>query len=74
MRALSQRQASACETASTRRCICRCGGALHGSNRQLQAGVEDPVEYVVGLPEEDPHYVSNKTWQPRLPAPVGFAA
>ena len=47
MRALSLRQALNCETATTpaTRCRCRCGGALHGANRQ--------AHYM--LAEGDPH-------------------
>ena len=74
MRSLTQRQAVLCETARTPRCRCRCGGALHGAYRSEPAGLQDILEYVVGLPEEDPHYVANKTWQPKLPSPVGYAA
>jgi len=71
VRALTQRQSVACETAVTTRCTCRCGGAFHGANRQA---ADVALEYIVQLPEEDPHYVSNKNVQLRLPAPVGRAA
>lgn len=76
MRALSQRQAAVCETAASRRCTCRCGGAYHGANRQARVGLpaEAVVDFVVALPQEDAHYVPNKIYQPRLPAPVGYAA
>lgn len=33
MKALTGRQAVTCETAATKRCRCRCGGALHGAAR-----------------------------------------
>lgn len=33
MKLLSQRQAQECEDATTDRCTCRCGGALHGAKR-----------------------------------------
>jgi hypothetical protein len=45
-RALSERQALACETATDPRCACRCGGKYHGANR-----VKDLGE----LPTNDPH-------------------
>lgn len=47
MRPLSLKQALHCETATTpsTRCRCRCGGALHGANRQ--------AHYM--LAEGDPH-------------------
>ncbi len=31
-RPLNKRQASACEKAKRRRCVCRCGGVLHGGS------------------------------------------
>jgi hypothetical protein len=71
VRSLTQRQSVACETAATTRCTCRCGGAFHGANRQA---AEQALAYVVQLPEEDPHYVANKTYQLRLPVPIGSAA
>ena len=75
MRSLTQRQAVACETAASTRCRCRCGGAFHGANRQLESAADaEAVEYIVRLPEEDPHYVANKTYQLRLPAPIGRVA
>jgi hypothetical protein len=46
MRALSERQAGACENAKTGRCACRCGGAYHGASRAAD---------VTQLPEGDPH-------------------
>lgn len=46
MRTLSERQASACENATTPRCRCRCGGLLHGAKRGA----------VTQLPPSDPHY------------------
>ena len=65
MRALSARQAQTCENATTRRCICRCGGALHGTSRSQLP------EYFEQLDEEDPHWVKEKSKQLPLPAPVG---
>lgn len=47
MRTLSQRAAAACENATTPRCRCRCGGALHGAARGIP---------VTELPASDPHY------------------
>jgi len=73
VRALTQRQSVACETAVTTRCKCRCGVAFHGANRQ-EGDDAVALEYIVQLPEEDAHYVSNKNVQLRLPAPVGRAA
>jgi hypothetical protein len=46
VRALSERQAGACENAKTTRCRCRCGGEFHGATRCE----------VTTLPEGDPHY------------------
>ena len=50
MRPLTANQAHQCETATAKRCRCRCGGALHGTNR-----VTDPAE-LADLPADDPHY------------------
>lgn len=44
-RALSWSQAQSCENATTPRCVCRCGGVLHGAARGR----------VVNLPVDDPH-------------------
>ncbi len=42
MRRLSARAAWDCEHATTTRCRCRCGGALHGAGRTtLRLDVED---------------------------------
>jgi hypothetical protein len=46
MRPLSDRQANACEHATTPRCRCRCGGEFHGAAR-----VDDRSQ----LPADDPH-------------------
>jgi hypothetical protein len=35
MRALSFRQAASCEAALSKRCRCRCGGAFHGTLREV---------------------------------------
>ena len=74
MRSLTQRQALACETASGPRCYCRCAGAFHGAWRGLPTfrqapseQIQDILAFVVELSEEDPHYVSNKQYQLRLP-------
>ena len=56
-RALSERQASACENAENPRCRCRCGGLLHGARRGL----------VTNLPPSDPHYPAPKDEQDQLP-------
>jgi hypothetical protein len=44
MRALNQRQAQRCEDAKTKRCRCRCGGAMHGVERGdvLDLAADDP--------------------------------
>lgn len=47
MKALTERQASACENATRPRCRCRCGGALHGAARGV------PLHE---LPKDDPHH------------------
>lgn len=57
MRALSQRQASCCETAKHKTCHCRCKGALHGALRVVCGeGQVDPA-FFEQLPEDDPHHV-----------------
>lgn len=58
MRALSNRQASRCETAKTKTCKCRCGGALHGALRHKEAGdwAEPEAYFFEGLPADDPHH------------------
>jgi hypothetical protein len=50
MRTLSLRQALRCETATCKRCKCRCGGTLHGALR----GKDD--NFVEQLPKDDPHF------------------
>lgn len=47
MRALSVKQAVACERGDGDRCRCRCGGRLHGAYR---------VDNVRALPLNDPHF------------------
>lgn len=49
MRAMTMRQAVSCESATGRRCRCRCGGLMHGRGRMLEAEI-------MALPEEDPHH------------------
>jgi hypothetical protein len=50
MKRLAMSAAKRCETATTARCRCRCGGALHGSKR----GQGD--EFFEDLPASDPHH------------------
>lgn len=61
MQALSLRQASRCETAKTKACTCRCGGALHGKNRSgddlLACDAIAEREFFEQLPLDDPHHV-----------------
>jgi len=45
VRPLTYAQAKRCETAKEARCVCRCGGALHGARRGD----------VLTLPFDDPH-------------------
>jgi len=52
VRALSLRQASACENAIGRKCACRCGGAFHGANRVAPGSDRATFEQ---LEEYDPH-------------------
>lgn len=55
MKALSTKQAQACENALHPRCRCRCGGALHGARR---AGREIPNRaWFESLPPDDPHHL-----------------
>jgi len=56
VRQLSARQAAACETATSKRCKCRCGGAYHGAARVT----EDELGL---LATDDPHRAG-------APAPV----
>jgi hypothetical protein len=53
MRAMSVRQAVSCETATSKRCRCRCGGALHGAARIGAVAPEC-------LPDDDPHHARAK--------------
>lgn len=46
MKTLSARQAQSCEDAKRPKCVCRCGGRLHGAKRSN----------VCDLPVLDPHY------------------
>ena len=65
MRGLTARQATACEHATTARCRCRCGGALHGAGR-----FADPDEAYRVLDDDDPHLPhldANHGRQLRLP-------
>jgi hypothetical protein len=60
MRSLSLTQAGRCEHAKTERCRCRCGGALHGAKRGLDAA------FFAALPADDPHRAHEpRTRQPR---------
>ena len=56
MKALSQRQALACEMALHRSCRCRCGGKLHGAGRST-AGVLTDRSFFEALPVDDPHHL-----------------
>jgi hypothetical protein len=56
-RALTDRQATQCEYATTSRCRCRCGGASHGAAR---------LSWRAALPADDPHYRPD----PELPLQV----
>jgi len=51
---LSMARATACETAKTGKCRCRCGGILHGKKRG-----DDPA-FFEGLPKDDPHFAKPK--------------
>ena len=62
MRPLTARQAASCETATSSRCACRCGGVSHGAGRMLEA----EREFFEALPQDDPHWIP-KARQPRLP-------
>lgn len=54
-RALSLRQAQACENGLHPRCRCRCGGTLHGAKR---AGAEPPGRaWFAELAADDPHRI-----------------
>ncbi len=60
MRALSERAASSCEHATTKRCQCRCGGALHGVGRTVKDAGRWPYE---ALPQDDPHHLPTEEEQ-----------
>ena len=49
MRRMTMRQALSCESATGRRCRCRCGGLMHGRGRNAEAEI-------MALPEDDPHH------------------
>jgi hypothetical protein len=57
MKALSERQAGACENAKTpaNRCACRCGGLLHGMSRGGEASASR--SFLECLPADDPHKI-----------------
>lgn len=57
MRALSNRQATNCETAKNKVCRCRCGGLLHGAMRHLIEEGRAKKEFFETLPQDDPHHV-----------------
>lgn len=59
-RALSGRQAAACEYADGGRCRCRCGGAAHGAKRGSLGA----------LPEGDPHKPEPRRRRRRRRGPV----
>ena len=56
MRALSERQAAACETASRPVCRCRCGGVFHGAGRNDEIVTR---EFFEGLAPDDPHHIQS---------------
>jgi hypothetical protein len=61
MKRLSMRSAIRCETATTGRCRCRCGGLLHGKARGADA------EFFEMLPDDDPHRARRRrTKKPRV--------
>jgi hypothetical protein len=62
MRRLTMRQAVSCESATGKRCKCRCGGLAHGRGR-IFAPVTDAM--IMALPEDDPHHA-----QPPKPRPT----
>jgi hypothetical protein len=68
LRVLSARQVVVCESSESRRCRCRCNGALHGAQRS------ELSEFFEQLPETDPHWLKEKSRQLPLPAPIGGKA
>lgn len=68
MKPLTSKQAVACENAALPRCNCRCHGELHGTGRSRIA------EYFEQLPDEDPHWLPQRSRQMPLPPPVGWVA
>lgn len=70
MRPMQERNASACEhaTSPVSSCKCRCGGKLHGAFRgraSSGSGNTAPREFFECLPDEDPHKLPPKV-QPDL--------
>lgn len=57
MRPLTEKQARSCEYAKTKRCRCRCGGALHGAGR---LAADAPGREFELLPESDSHRLAPK--------------
>jgi hypothetical protein len=59
LKRLSMNVAHRCETSTTKRCSCRCGGLLHGKAR----GQDEA--FFASLPRDDPHHAKPK----RAPTP-----
>lgn len=58
-RPLSFRQAQTCETAREPKCVCRCGGALHGAARASMDQLELRGFYEQ-LHDDDPHRIPSE--------------
>lgn len=60
MRRLSVSQAARCEQATGPKCKCRCGGAYHGASRQAEQQGVTLEQFLMALPEDDPHKISQR--------------
>jgi hypothetical protein len=60
MRRLSVSQAARCEQATGPKCKCRCGGAQHGASRQAEQQGVTLEQFLMALPEDDPHKIAIK--------------
>lgn len=65
LKPLSFRQATNCETAREPKCVCRCGGKLHGAARG-DRGLLDSRRFYEDLPASDPHHIPSEAERQEL--------
>jgi hypothetical protein len=77
-RPLTARQATNCENAKKARCVCRCGGVLHGGSHRTYREFEAIAFDIVRRAEDGPvteqmvvHLVRQAAGLPGLEAMVG---